>query len=229
MESKGVVPRNMIDEDRLEELVAEGELQAFRTHLGLPHEGEQEAEPRAAAATVKREPQHELQEASRSVRQRVDDIERSIATVTSSSSSSGRGATTPGSKRSRQEAHEEVADERAAGLKRRAAAAVEEGSRLDRGTEREWEGSIAADTEAELQMREAQIDVEAGNTGDDAGGHSLLQAGPLIFCTKCDGYALERVGARLQSTCVPSSSRATRTRLDRMRRGRHPITGDPIA
>ncbi len=244
LESKGVVPRAMIDEHRLAELVDEGQLRAFRTHLGLPHEGEQGHESHsssspALAAGAKREQQRLPQDAPRSVRQRIHDIERSIATGAAAASSSsspsssstiGIGTSAMSNKRSRQEAIEEVTDELGAGTKRRAADADDVA--LEIGDDMEGQADISAvkgsEDEAQMQEMEMRTKSEDDVTVDDSGGHHLLQVGPLVFCTRCAGYALERVGARLHSACIPSSSRATKTRLDRMRRGMHPLTGKPI-
>ncbi len=225
-ESRGAVPRSMIDEDRLGELVADGELRAFRTHLGLPHEGVQEEAARGAAADTKREAQRDVQDAARSVKQRVGDIEKNLAAAASASSASGMRTMAARSKRSRQGDRDEEEEEVATLRRRTEVAATGEVSGTGSGEE-EREVAASADAEAGVS-REAPEDVEMSGTGTDASGHNLLQAGPMVFCTRCAGYALDRVGARLQSACVPSTSRATKTRVDRMRRGLHPITGDSI-
>ncbi len=69
----------------------------------------------------------------------------------------------------------------------------------------------------------------AREAGERTGDHSLLQTGPLVFCSRCGAYAIDRVGARLAGKCHKSTSRATKLRLERMRQGRHPLTGDPVA
>ncbi len=68
-----------------------------------------------------------------------------------------------------------------------------------------------------------------GQIKDRSGEHTLMQTGPMVFCSKCGAYAINRVGARLAGECHKSTSRATRLRLERMRQGLHPMTGDPVA
>ncbi len=102
LESRGTVPRSMIDEDKLEGLVADGELGAFRAHLGLPHEEGHGDVVRGTAAGTKREAQQGAQGEVRTVKQRVGDIERVLAESASASSGLRAETTAARSKRSRQ-------------------------------------------------------------------------------------------------------------------------------
>ncbi len=58
--------------------------------------------------------------------------------------------------------------------------------------------------------------------------HSLVVAGPLIFCNRCGAYGVRRMGAKLKGHCKGSAPSDLHARLDRMRQGRHPITGEAV-
>ncbi len=92
--------------------------------------------------------------------------------------------------------------------------------------------SAAATAQDVMDVDEGHSDRAAmdarGSGGDGGMEHVLLHVGPMVFCSRCGAYALSRVGARLAGQCIKTSSRATRRRLDRMRQGLHPITGDPV-
>ncbi len=229
LESLGTVPRDMIDEDRLQELVAEGELGAFRAHLGLPREQGHMEVSRGSAGGTKREAHEGSQDEARTVRQRVGDIERALAVSTSASASassvSGMEATAAGKKRTRQGGLGEEGEATAA---LRCRTEEPKGGGASGQVDVEGGREAGGSEEEEITLSRQDMDVGSGVADADASGHMLMQSGPMVFCTRCGGYALERVGARLQSSCAPSSSRATRTRVARMRRGLHPITGDPV-
>ncbi len=62
----------------------------------------------------------------------------------------------------------------------------------------------------------------------DARGHSLRITGPMIWCSRCGRYALQRVGRSLKSACKGEAVGAYLTRLARLREGRHPLKNTPL-
>ncbi len=56
-------------------------------------------------------------------------------------------------------------------------------------------------------------------------GHVLRITGSLVWCARCAAYAARRWGARLRGVCRPGMGDATRSRLEALSQGRHPITG----
>ncbi len=56
-------------------------------------------------------------------------------------------------------------------------------------------------------------------------GHVLRITGNLVWCARCAAYASRRWGVRLRGACRPGAGDATRSRLEALARGRHPITG----
>ena len=62
-------------------------------------------------------------------------------------------------------------------------------------------------------------------------GHAIVVKGPIAYCARCAKFALARVGRGLKGLCVApqkKTSNATQARLNRLREGRHPITGRPL-
>ncbi len=62
----------------------------------------------------------------------------------------------------------------------------------------------------------------------DAQGHRLCVTGSLIWCAKCGRYAERRLGKALKSQCVGKAEGVYASRLEKLRGGRHPISGDFI-
>ena len=63
-------------------------------------------------------------------------------------------------------------------------------------------------------------------------GHRLLVTGSVAWCSRCAGYTENRVGSRLTQRCNPvvaGEGGARATRLHRLRAGRHPLSGQPLA
>ena len=60
-------------------------------------------------------------------------------------------------------------------------------------------------------------------------GHAMRRKGPIIFCVRCASYAIHRVGTGLKSWCAPSASASLAKSLERLHKGRHPVTGSLIA
>ncbi len=56
-------------------------------------------------------------------------------------------------------------------------------------------------------------------------GHVLRVTGSLVWCMRCAAYASRRWGARLRGSCRPGTGDSTRSRLELLSQGRHPITG----
>ncbi len=59
-------------------------------------------------------------------------------------------------------------------------------------------------------------------------GHDVRLNGGLAFCTRCGAYAIHRVGSAISAAC-PGPAADTRLKVQRMRSGKHPITGAPLA
>ncbi len=62
----------------------------------------------------------------------------------------------------------------------------------------------------------------------DGQGHVLLITGPFIWCQRCGRYAKNRLRPSLKNACVGAITGACVTRLARLQRGQHPLTGEPI-
>ncbi len=58
----------------------------------------------------------------------------------------------------------------------------------------------------------------------DASGHMLRISGPLIWCSRCGRYAMNRLRRSLRSVCIGEATGAYATRLTRLWSGRHPLT-----
>ncbi len=202
-------------------------------HHGLDHVPltVRPADPPTASATRKRET--EAGETRRTVRQRVQAIEAAVARK--------RGGGEPGDA--------PHAEDRPA-ARRRTEYAVED-TVGDLGDPQPWmrdpqwlptwmhREAMArrADDQRRQQLPPQRADqfVEPEARSDDvarpAGGpaeHSLAVAGPLIFCNRCAAYGLRRMGAKLKGQCKGSAHSDLHIRLDRMRQGRHPITGELV-
>ena len=62
-------------------------------------------------------------------------------------------------------------------------------------------------------------------------GHILVTSGSLTFCDRCGRWAIRRLSRGLQRRCtgtVDTSLGAYRVRRERLRQGRHPLTGRRI-
>ena len=79
------------------------------------------------------------------------------------------------------------------------------------------------------QEREARLGEKAdGGATEVLGTHVVAFSGPLAYCVKCANFAHKRVGAGITGICAAPSNKkanAVASRLDRLRRGRHPLTG----
>ncbi len=62
----------------------------------------------------------------------------------------------------------------------------------------------------------------------EAQGHALLITGPFIWCSKCGRYARSRLRPSLKGRCIGVAEGAYSTRLSRLRRGEHPLSGKAI-
>ena len=67
-----------------------------------------------------------------------------------------------------------------------------------------------------------------GESARLAGGHWLRTTGPLVWCARCACFALHRHGQGLKRACNPKQGGVVRVRLDRLRQGRHLVTGRVI-
>ena len=61
--------------------------------------------------------------------------------------------------------------------------------------------------------------------GTAKGKHAIRTSGGITWCDVCGAYAVERAGTRLMGTCQPQKTRHAATRLERLRKGLHPIVG----
>ena len=63
-------------------------------------------------------------------------------------------------------------------------------------------------------------------------GHLLVRSGRFTFCDRCGRWAIDRMSLGLLRRCagsVDTAKGAYRIRRDRLRDGKHPLTGAPIA
>ena len=61
--------------------------------------------------------------------------------------------------------------------------------------------------------------------------HVIVIKGPIAYCARCAQFAIVRLGKGLKGFCAAPQQRtlnATQARLNRLREGKHPITGRPI-
>ncbi len=56
------------------------------------------------------------------------------------------------------------------------------------------------------------------------GAHQMQIVGPIAFCELCGRFAIERHGIGLQGNCTGIDPNV-KLRVERMRRGQHPLTG----
>ena len=66
---------------------------------------------------------------------------------------------------------------------------------------------------------------------EEGTGHLLVSKGRLTFCDRCGRWALDRLSKALARRCTGSVDTvlgAYRARRERMRHGKHPLTGRPI-
>ncbi len=59
-------------------------------------------------------------------------------------------------------------------------------------------------------------------------GHDVRLNGGLAFCVRCGAYAIHRVGRAISAACAGPAA-DTRLKVERMRAGRHPVSGAPLA
>ncbi len=83
----------------------------------------------------------------------------------------------------------------------------------------------AADDRVGQSTGSAQADAASRADGLERSGHSLRITGNLVWCSRCAAYASRRWGVRLRGVCRPGTGDATRSRLELLVQGRHPITG----
>ncbi len=192
---------------------------------------------------------------TRTVRQRVEAIERhrreqllhDASTpadhAAASASAPAGGATQTGTKREREPADDDVAEGPEG--KKRANASAEEEMAPPIGDPEPWmrepswmpvwlhrkrdEGQPSAMGEQGYAHGTPSASSGSGGAMPDADrSHHMMNVGALLFCNRCGAYGLNRAGAKLTAPCVKTVSRDVKKRLERMRNGRHPITGAPI-
>ncbi len=59
-------------------------------------------------------------------------------------------------------------------------------------------------------------------------GHDVRLNGSVAFCVRCGAYAIHRVGSAISTACSGPAA-DTKLKVERMRAGRHPVTGAPLA
>lgn len=109
------------------------------------------------------------------------------------------------------------------------ATAVEDGAEGHAGAAAEAEPRAAAADEGAAYGRRYWGVIADPVDAADAQGHRLRISGPLIYCDACGRYATRRIGRALKQRCRGTASGSYATRLARMRSGRHPLSGLPIA
>ncbi len=62
----------------------------------------------------------------------------------------------------------------------------------------------------------------------DSRGHTLVITGAMVWCARCGRHAVRRIGRALQTQCPGFASGVYVSRLARLRRAQHPITGDDL-
>ncbi len=77
----------------------------------------------------------------------------------------------------------------------------------------------------ELRSGPDRADGAARASRTNQSGHVLRITGSLVWCARCAAYASRRWGVRLRGACRPGTGDATRSRLQSLSQGRHPITG----
>ena len=86
--------------------------------------------------------------------------------------------------------------------------------------------------EGEEEAQGGEVGVRLGNVSQAhdtmAGKHAIRTRGGLVWCDVCGAYGVERSGSRLMGACQPRATRHAATRLERLRRGNHPITGEAL-
>ncbi len=241
------IPRSMIDEGGLSELLPHDQIGDLRLHLGLqePREGQSSSSssvvplPSATAdggaagqARVQVRRRQSEEGYTRTVRQRVEVIE-----AVSRKRLLDSGGTPPRhvSEATRRRTAEPPISQEAPGdpapwlrepdwmpvwLHREALRARRQA--MDDAATGRHETADHEETMAAGAM------AAAAPTGPSEAGHHLMNAGPLLFCNRCGAYGLGRAGSRLMGVCNRAVSRDVRVRLDRMRQGLHPLTGMSI-
>ena len=78
-------------------------------------------------------------------------------------------------------------------------------------------------------VAEPQAEQPAAETGRAAhASHTLTRFANLVWCKSCGRHAIARLGAGLLGPCKGSATGGYPTRIARMRRGLHPMTGQPF-
>ena len=78
----------------------------------------------------------------------------------------------------------------------------------------------------EDEQAEGRVEREKGGI---ARPHALRAKGLLTWCDVCGAYSTQRAGRRIKGECVVATTRHRLTRLERLRAGRHPISGVLLA
>ena len=99
---------------------------------------------------------------------------------------------------------------------------------LQPSEQRPQEGGQRAEVAGDVTL-EASNDQQG--RAHNKGAHNLAFAGPLVYCVKCANFAHRRVGSGLKGICAEPTykkANAVAARLQRLRSGRHPLTGRPL-
>ena len=135
---------------------------------------------------------------------------------------------------------EETADSEAQQEENRRAAGVEEGVMpwmrvpqwmpAELATQREVAPGFDAEgaVDSGWSRNPGQARAAAGRSRND---HVLVVRGALAYCARCAQFAIKRLGRGLKGTCVAPQNRtrnAVQARLNRLKEGKHPVTGQPI-
>ena len=88
---------------------------------------------------------------------------------------------------------------------------------------------LVADAGVMSQTLARMVDVEAPwkSTGAHA-SHQLCGTAHVIWCKTCGRHAAVRLGVGLLRKCRGTADGAYPTRLERLRAGKHPVSGNPL-
>ncbi len=243
MRARSTIPRSMIDEARLGELIPPDRMSEARSHLGLRDHDRMTGAHQDSITSP----------SSSSTCPATGGPTTHDAAAEHHGQGLKRGAAADGSGRTvrqKVEAMELDARKRRREVEESTSHTVEAARRRTDGPSASWD--VPGDPEPwrrdpewmpvwmhrdacrrRLELEEAMLEgqlTDAQGAGAETvppprTDHHLMSAGPLLFCNRCGAYALDRAGSKLMGQCSKAVARDVKRRLERMRQGLHPITG----